>query len=42
MTLFEMKDEALRSDIANLNVDGMTPLEALRVLASLQNKVRNS
>ncbi|MEW6509787.1 MAG: DNA mismatch repair protein MutS [Bacteroidota bacterium] len=42
MTLFEVKDDALRGEIAGLNVDGMTPLEALQALAALQKKVRNA
>lgn len=38
MTLFEMKDDALRAELASLNVDTMTPLEALQALATLQRK----
>jgi len=40
MTLFEMKDDALRSEISGLNVDAMTPLEALQTLSALQKKVK--
>ena len=38
MTLFELKDDALRAEIAALNVDAMTPLEALQALAALRRK----
>ena len=36
MTLFELKDDALRAEIASLDVDSMTPLEALQALALLR------
>jgi DNA mismatch repair protein MutS len=39
MTLFEMKDDPLRDEISRLNVDGMTPLDALKAIADLQRKV---
>ena len=39
MTLFEMKDAPLRDEISRLNVDGMTPLDALKAIADLQRKV---
>jgi hypothetical protein len=38
MTLFEMKDDPLREEIARLDVDGMTPLEALKTIAELKKK----
>jgi hypothetical protein len=39
MTLFEMKDDPLRDEISRLNVDAMTPLDALKAIADLQRKV---
>lgn len=39
MTLFEMKDEKLREEIKNLNIEKMTPLEALQKLAELKKKL---
>jgi DNA mismatch repair protein MutS len=39
MTLFEMKDDKLRDDIRKLNVEKMTPLEALQKLAELQKRI---
>jgi DNA mismatch repair protein MutS len=39
MTLFEMKVDKLRDDIRNLNVEKMTPLEALQKLAELQKRI---
>jgi DNA mismatch repair protein MutS len=39
MTLFEMKDERLREDIRKLEVEKMTPLEALQRLAELKKRV---
>ena len=32
INLFEMKDEELRNEIANISVDNMTPIEALNAL----------
>jgi DNA mismatch repair protein MutS len=39
MTLFEMKDERLREEIRKLDVDNMTPLEALQKLAEVKKKL---
>jgi len=39
MTLFEMKDERLREEIRKLEVDKMTPLEALQKLAEIKKKL---
>ncbi len=39
MTLFEMKDDPLREAIARIDVDAMTPLDALKKLAELKKKV---
>ncbi|HUI63439.1 MAG TPA: DNA mismatch repair protein MutS [Bacteroidota bacterium] len=42
LTLFEMKDEALRKHIGGLDLDSMTPLDALKALAALQRQVKDS
>lgn len=39
MTLFEMKDDKLRDDIRKLDVENMTPLEALQKLVELQKRI---
>jgi DNA mismatch repair protein MutS len=39
MTLFEMKDDKLREDIRKLDVEKMTPLEALQKLVELQKRI---
>ena len=39
MTLFEMKDDPLREAIARIDVDAMTPLDALKTLAALKKKI---
>jgi DNA mismatch repair protein MutS len=39
MTLFEMKDERLREEIRKLNVETLTPLEALQRLADLKKRL---
>jgi DNA mismatch repair protein MutS len=39
LTLFEMKDDPLREEIRSLNPDTMTPLEALKTLAELRQRV---
>ncbi len=39
MTMFEMKDDALRNEIRGLEIDKMTPLEALGKLAELRKRV---
>lgn len=38
MTLFEMKDDALREELKKIDVEKMTPLEALQKLAELKKK----
>lgn len=38
INLFEMKDEELRNEIANISVDNMTPIEALNALNELKKK----
>jgi len=38
MTLFEMKDDPLREEISRLDVDAMTPLDALKKIAELKKK----
>ena len=40
MTLFEMKDDELRKQIRDLNLDGMTPIDALHTLAELQKQLK--
>jgi len=42
MTLFEVKDERLREDIRKLDVENMTPLEALQRLAELKKRVEGA
>lgn len=39
MTLFEVREDELRSEIENLDLNAMTPLEALRKLAELKEKL---
>lgn len=39
MTLFEMKDDALREELKNIDVQRMTPLEAIQRLAELKKKI---
>ena len=38
MTLFEMKDDVLRDTLRKLDIDTLTPLEALKKLAALKNE----
>ena len=38
MTLFEMKDDKLREELKKLDIEKMTPLEALQKLAELKKK----
>jgi DNA mismatch repair protein MutS len=40
LTLFEMKDDALRSELEGLDPNEMTPLEALRKLSELKAKLQ--
>ncbi len=39
MTLFEIKDEELRERIRTIDVDSITPLEALQILAGLKKHI---
>ncbi len=39
MTLFEMKDDALRAELQKIDVERLTPLEALQKLAELKKKL---
>ncbi|MCZ6776335.1 MAG: DNA mismatch repair protein MutS, partial [Ignavibacteria bacterium] len=39
MTLFELKDDPLREELKKINVEKMTPLEALQRLAELRKQV---
>lgn len=39
MTLFEMKDDTLREELKKIDIDTLTPLEALQKLAELKKKV---
>ena len=39
ISLFEMKDDELRSEISDISVDDMTPIEALNRLNELKRKV---
>jgi hypothetical protein len=38
MTLFEIKDDKLRAKIRSIDVDKLTPLEALQLLAKLRDE----
>lgn len=40
MTLFEMKDDVLREALDNIDIDKLTPLEALQKLAELKKKMK--
>lgn len=40
LTLFEMKDDALREEIRTIDLDSLTPLEALQKLAELKRKAQ--
>jgi DNA mismatch repair protein MutS len=42
LTLFEMRDDKLREEIKKLDLEKMTPLEALQKLAELKKKAQNS
>jgi DNA mismatch repair protein MutS len=42
MTLFEMKDDEIREALRALNIDKLTPLEALQKLAALKNEAMKS
>jgi DNA mismatch repair protein MutS len=38
MTLFELKDDPLRHELKDLDVDRLTPIEALQKLSELKKK----
>ena len=40
ISLFEYKDDELRTEIKNIQVDSLTPLEALNKLNELKKKMR--
>ena len=42
MTLFELKDDPLRAEILRLDVDTMTPLDALKAVADLKKRAEKS
>jgi DNA mismatch repair protein MutS len=39
MTLFEMRDDSLREELQKLDIEKMTPLEALQKLAEIKKKI---
>lgn len=41
MTLFEMRDDALREELKKIDVEKMTPLEALQKLAELKKHMES-
>jgi DNA mismatch repair protein MutS len=41
LTLFELKDDALRAALDAVDLDRITPLEAMRLLAELKNLRRD-
>ncbi|MBI4546498.1 MAG: DNA mismatch repair protein MutS [Ignavibacteriae bacterium] len=42
MTLFEMKDDQLREELKKIDIEKMTPLEALQKLAEMKKSIQNS
>jgi DNA mismatch repair protein MutS len=42
LTLFEMKDDALRQELRNLDVNALTPMEALQKLAEMKKRIEKS
>jgi DNA mismatch repair protein MutS len=42
MTLFEMKDDKLREELKKIDVEKMTPLEALQKLAEMKRSIQKS
>jgi DNA mismatch repair protein MutS len=40
MTLFEMKDDVLREELRKIDVDKMTPIEALQKLAGMKKQIQ--
>ena len=39
LTMFELKDDELRQELRKLNIEAMTPLEAIKALADLKEKM---
>ncbi|MCX6121849.1 MAG: DNA mismatch repair protein MutS [Ignavibacteriales bacterium] len=39
LAMFEVKDDKLREELVNLDIEHMTPLEALQILAILKSKI---
>jgi len=39
LAMFEVKDDKLREELLNLDIEHMTPLEAMQALAALKNKL---
>ena len=39
LTMFEVKDDRLRAELLNLDIEHMTPLEAMQTLAALKSKL---
>jgi DNA mismatch repair protein MutS len=39
LAMFEVKDDKLREELVNLDIEHMTPLEALQILAALKSKI---
>lgn len=39
LTMFELKDDELRQGLQKINIDEMTPLEAIKALADLKGKM---
>jgi len=39
LTMFELKDDKLREELLNLDIEHMTPLESLQILAALKKKI---
>jgi hypothetical protein len=39
MAMFEVKDDKLRTELRTLDIEHMTPLEAMQTLAALKKKV---
>jgi DNA mismatch repair protein MutS len=40
MTLFEMKDDVLREELKKIDIDKMTPIEALQKLAEMKKRTQ--
>lgn len=42
LTMFEMKDDKLRDELRSIDIERMTPLEAMQKLAELKRRLENS